>query len=148
MAGIYARLEKRDAFDGIERVVVGAVIKDSGKILLLRRRTGEFMAGLWELPSGKVEKVEALPDALYREVFEETGLTVSEIAGYLGAFDYISGSGKRTRQHTFVVRVEQVEPIKLAEHDQFQWAESKSSLPVSDEVSSLLTMVCSSPKAT
>lgn len=138
MTDIYARLEKQDADDGLDRIVVGAVIKDADTVLLLRRPPGEFMAGLWELPSGKVEPDERLSEALHREVFEETGLTISAVTEYLGSFDYTSASGKRTRQHTFAVRVEQPEPIILTEHDEFQWADPSSSLPVSAEISSLL----------
>lgn len=36
---------------------------------------------------------------------EETGVTVAAITAYLGAFDYTSGSGKPSRQHTWPVTV-------------------------------------------
>ncbi|MCK8114885.1 NUDIX hydrolase [Anaerosoma tenue] len=49
-----------------------------GKILLLQRAaTSGHDPGLWELPGGKMDYGEQLPEALAREVVEETGLTVS-----------------------------------------------------------------------
>ncbi|MFG1923254.1 NUDIX hydrolase [Cryptosporangium sp. NPDC048952] len=69
--------------------VVGAVIADTGgKILLLRRAAEDYLGGLWELPSGGVDDGETLTEALHREVYEETGLTVTAIEAYLGHFDY------------------------------------------------------------
>ena len=141
MTDTSAALEEQDRADGLDRAVVGAVIEDAGQILLLRRPAGDYMAGLWELPSGKVEPGESFLEALSREVTEETGLVVSEVTGYLGAFDYLSGSGKRTRQHTFTVTVNTAEKVTLTEHDEHQWAPVTAHLPVSDEVKELLTAV-------
>jgi 8-oxo-dGTP diphosphatase len=56
------------------RMTGEAVIFDaSGKVLLVRQ--GQKGRG-WELPGGKVKKREALPDAVVREVKEETGVDV------------------------------------------------------------------------
>ncbi|MEU4406713.1 NUDIX domain-containing protein [Streptosporangium sp. NPDC023963] len=55
---------------------VGAIILDgSGRMLLVRRGRppGE---GLWSVPGGRVEPGESDPEAVVREVLEETGLTV------------------------------------------------------------------------
>ncbi|MFG3054222.1 NUDIX hydrolase [Kitasatospora sp. NPDC048239] len=124
---------------GIGQFVVGALITDEvGRVLLLRRRPEDFLGGLWELPGGGVEPGEHLEQALNREVMEETGLTLTEVTGYVGTFDYSSDNGQMTRQFTFAVTVEKHEPIVLTEHDDSTWAD-RSDLPtVSDETRALL----------
>ncbi|MDR7304206.1 NUDIX hydrolase [Haloactinomyces albus] len=133
-----ATLTDRDAADGVQQQVVGAVVDRQGGALLLRRSAGDFRGGTWELPSGKVEPGEDLTTALHREVIEETGLALSEVTGYLGPFDYISGSGKHTRQHTWSVTVAGAEEVRLGEHDAYVWAGIDDGHPVSVEVKAVL----------
>jgi ADP-ribose pyrophosphatase YjhB (NUDIX family) len=55
-----------------KEVSVMAWIQDSqSRVLLVRQTAGQK---LWTLPGGKVRTRESLKDALYRELFEETGL--------------------------------------------------------------------------
>ena len=89
--------------DGIQKIVVGAVIRRGDKFLLLERVPSDFMGGLVELPRGTVEADEDMLTALAREVQEETGLSITTVLAYLGSFDYMSGSGKNTRQFNFLV---------------------------------------------
>lgn len=131
-------LRAQAAADGVQQFVVGAVVADNEAVLLLQRPINDFMGGIFELPSGKVEPGEALDAALCREVEEETGLTVIEVGDYLGSFDYTSGSGKKTRQFTFTVTVSSTEPVRLTEHDDYQWAPLSDEVPATDAVSTLL----------
>ena len=117
-----SRLIREADDDGVVRIVVAAVVERNGWVLLLRRRHGDFMGGIYELPSGVVEDGETLAQALCREVEEETGLLVGEISDYLGCFDYLSGSCARTRQFNFLVTVSRFPFIRLTEHDAFIWA--------------------------
>ncbi|MFJ5099801.1 hypothetical protein [Streptomyces sp. NPDC088554] len=80
-----------------------------------------------------------MEEALRGEVMEETGLVVSEVTGYVGAFDYASDNGLLTRQFTFAVTVEKREPVVLTEHDDSTWADRSESPKVSDETRVLLT---------
>ncbi|MEV6717257.1 NUDIX domain-containing protein [Lentzea sp. NPDC051208] len=130
------RLVTEAEADEVAQLVVGAVVESEGKVLLLKRPADDFMGGIFELPSGKVELGEDLKTALVREVEEETGLQVAEATAYLGSFDYLSGSGKKSRQFNFVVTVTVTapEPVVLQEHDEFQWAPIEEELPVTDAV--------------
>jgi len=74
------------------RKTVGSVIvnQKSSEYLLLKRADEEYLAGLWELPSGKVEESESLTEALIREVKEETGLTIHNKPHFIDTFEYRS----------------------------------------------------------
>lgn len=128
---------------GISRFVVGAVISSEKKeVLIVQRVATDFMGGIYELPSGKVDEGEDLEAALVREVAEETGLKVTEIIQHLGNFDYKSKSGKTTRQFNFLVKVENLDKVTLnaEEHSAYAWVDS-STLPaysVTDSVSGIL----------
>lgn len=69
---VYQALVREAEADGVQQLVVGAVIEDHGRVLILQRPATDFMGGIRELPSGKVEPGEALDQALRREVLEET----------------------------------------------------------------------------
>ena len=136
----YEKLMREAQDTGIGRHVAGAVIRRGSTVLLLKRPEDDFMGGIYELPSGRVEKYESLDMALCREVEEETGLRVKEIEKYLGHFDYESGSGKLTRQFNFAVKVEEPVEIRLQEHDEHAWVD-KSRLnryQVTDSVKAVL----------
>lgn len=56
-------------------LVVAAVIRRDGLILIAERPAHLHQGGLWEFPGGKVEAGEAVGDALVRELQEELGIT-------------------------------------------------------------------------
>jgi 8-oxo-dGTP diphosphatase len=124
--------------DGIERLVVGAVIADVDDRVLLRRAPTDTFPGLWELPSGGVDAGEGLAAAYVREVFEETGLD-AEIGWYVGSFDYTTGSGVPARQFVFhCERATGNVRLNAAEHDGFQRVGLDALPDVSREVATIL----------
>lgn len=137
----YKNLIKNAQESEIGRYVVGAIIQRDSSILLLERPKADFMGGIYELPSGRVEDGESLDVALYREVEEETGLKIREIKRYIGHFDYESKSGKKTRQFNFAVAVEEPLEIKLQEHDNYAWVDKGQlhQYPVTDSVKQVLS---------
>jgi 8-oxo-dGTP diphosphatase len=58
------------------KLVVAALVRSDGRVLMSRRRADQAMPLLWEFPGGKVEPGEAPADALAREVREELGCEV------------------------------------------------------------------------
>lgn len=140
-------IEKDLLKDGIEKVVVGAVIFLSQETpLLLRRTASDFMGGLVELPSGTVDKGETLVETLVREVKEETGLSVASIVSYIGYFDYLSGSGKKTRQLSFMVKTSDTNVTLSSEHDAFYTLSTSArefkKLRVSDQTKNIIQTAC------
>ncbi|WP_131769962.1 NUDIX hydrolase [Candidatus Protofrankia californiensis] len=146
-ASLLQQLTTESERDGVQQLVVGAVVQNGGKVLLLQRPEDDFMGGIFELPSGKVEPGEALDTALIREVKEETGLDVAAIRDYLGSFDYTSGSGKKSRQFNFAVDVASPEPVEMQEHDAFVWTPINEELPVTDAVKDVLSKYRELPRA-
>ena len=128
--------------DEIEKNVVGALVLNSqNEILILTRKTNDFMGGIDELPSGNMEKGENIYEALVREVKEETNLDLKKVVSYINSFDYVSSSGKKARQFNFVVTVKSEEHIKLTEHDHYQWLsidEVRKNTRITDEVKNTL----------
>ena len=139
----YENLVKEAKLNGINRYVVGAIILKNDKVLLLERPKDDFMGGIYELPSGKVEDGESLNIALYREVEEETDLRIREIKKYLGHFDYESKSGKKTRQFNFAVTVEEPVEVRLTEHEDYVWVEKNQlhEYLVTDSVKQILDSI-------
>jgi 8-oxo-dGTP diphosphatase len=109
--------------DGIEKLVVGAVVHSGGRVLILRRSGGDaFLPGIEELPSGGVEAGEDLLTALHRELAEEIGWTgpLTLDPGFVTHFDYVSGSGRKARQYTFSLPHHD-QPITLSAEHTDRW---------------------------
>ncbi len=58
------------------KLVVAALVRRSGRVLLSRRRADQPMPLKWELPGGKIEPGEPPEAALVREIQEELGCGV------------------------------------------------------------------------
>jgi 8-oxo-dGTP diphosphatase len=61
-------------------LVVAAVIRRDGRILIAQRPLDKHMGGLWEFPGGKVEAGEPVERALVRELEEELGIVATAFA--------------------------------------------------------------------
>ncbi len=118
----YGYLLGKGKREGIIKNVVGAIIvNEQGKILVMSRKSDDFMGGIDELPSGNMEKGEDITTALAREVKEETNCDMQKILYYIDSFDYKSGSGKNARQYNFAIKVKETDNIILTEHNDYSW---------------------------
>lgn len=81
----------------------GVVFNEEKKVLLIFRR------GFWDLPKGKIEKGESIPEAAVREVEEETGVVNPKIIEKI-AFEDLSNEG------TYHVYIEKGKTILKISH--------------------------------
>ncbi|MDB1086107.1 NUDIX domain-containing protein [Streptomyces sp. ACA25] len=123
----------------IGRYVAAAVVMRHGKALVLRRRADDFLGGIWELPSGRMDSGETIEQALARELREETGLRTQSDPRMIGTFDYRSKSGRRTRQVNFVTTADRSD-VELTEHDAAEWidADQVGDWPLTEETRGIL----------
>ena len=62
--------------ESVEEIVLAAIVDTRGRVLVQPRAGDPALAGMWELPGGKVGPGEDHAAALVREVEEETGVAV------------------------------------------------------------------------
>lgn len=118
----FEKLIEKSIKEEIEKKIVGGVILNAkNEILLLKRPMDDFMGGIYELPSGNLEENESIEEGLIREIKEETNLEILNIESFINTFDYLSGSGKKSRQFNFEIKVKKYDDISLTEHDEYIW---------------------------
>lgn len=102
------------------RQVTAAVIIEGGRLLLARRPPGDHLAGLWELPGGKVEPGESPEQCLERELVEEMNME-SEVGELLATtvHHYTHGSFE-----LLAYRTQRTSEYELNAHDRAEWIAS------------------------
>lgn len=109
-----------------ERWVAGAVITDGeGRVFVQRRSTDRrLFPGCWDLVGGHAEPGESVPDALGREIAEETGWRLTAVLAELDRLVWTPGDGVQRHEADYLVRVAgdlaapRLEPGK---HTEFRW---------------------------
>ena len=110
----------------VPRVVVGAVVLDGARVLLVRR--GKAPAhGKWSLPGGMVELGETTREAVRREIAEECGLQI-RVGDVAGVLDRVIRDGEgRIRYHwvlvDYVAFPESGTLCAASDADEAQWVE-------------------------
>lgn len=139
----FRKLQPSASGQSYDKIVVGAATLQSSetpRILLLKRAAHEpYFPNVFELPSGKVDPGDpSLEHALVREVYEETGLHVTEILTELKPMIYTTEKTivndtareilvtKSAIQLNYVVSVSDGE-VKLSadEHSESCWASER-----------------------
>jgi 8-oxo-dGTP diphosphatase len=112
-------------------VGISALIERDKTILLLKRvSTKDHGSGEWEPVSGRVEPGESAPEAVYREVLEETSLQV-EVMQPFDTFYFLRGQSKEELIGiTFLCRYRSGQLQISEEHSEAQWVPTSSLLEV------------------
>ncbi|MGB8861145.1 MAG: NUDIX hydrolase [Ilumatobacteraceae bacterium] len=97
------------------------VVRDDGKILLLKRAEGSALAGQFFLPGGIVENDELPIDGAVREVSEEAGLVLSGLHP-VGSYP-MHVYGERFLQLTYWAAIEMSDVQLSHEHTESQWVD-------------------------
>ncbi len=98
------------------REVVGVALVREGRVLAARRSSPPALAGLWELPGGKVEPGEEPEDAAVREIGEELGCGIA-VTGWLAGESAISDL---LSLRVATARLTEGDPVP-SEHDAVRW---------------------------
>ncbi|MGW7453198.1 (deoxy)nucleoside triphosphate pyrophosphohydrolase [Streptomyces sp. NPDC054787] len=99
------------------RVVVGGALCHEGRLLAARRSAPPELAGRWELPGGKAEPGESVPEALVRELREELGVEVEPLERIPGEWPLKPG----LVLHVWTARLLSGVPAPLEDHDELRW---------------------------
>jgi len=107
------------------RVCVGAlIVNPAGQIFVQRRAsTAAVWPGVWDIVGGHVEPGESTPDALVREVREETGWVVERVGPLVTDWQWEHNAIVR-REYDYLVDVrgDLSSPIlNPDEHDEWMW---------------------------
>jgi len=108
------------------QVGVKVLIRNSrGEYLFIRRSTilaTDISEPSWDIPGGRIEPDEYLPEALKREVQEEIGHDIQSIPVLIAAQDiFVSTKGLHVVRLTYTLE-ENVDDIALSdEHEEYAW---------------------------
>jgi 8-oxo-dGTP diphosphatase len=105
-------------------ILVGVIPVYKNRILITQRSLkSKFLPGIWGLPCGKIEYDENLEDAVFRELYEETGLK-GRIISSVGSSKFV---GKKddtyihNTQINFIVETFNDEVILDSSSENFKW---------------------------
>lgn len=108
-----------------DRYVAHGLVQRGESYLLLRRRDGRYLGGLWDIPGGTVEPGETPAEAAVRECWEEAGLRTT-VGDEVTRFENADTRGRDLTFHTITYRLHVLDRkaevrLSVEEHDDFRW---------------------------
>ncbi|AVT30888.1 MULTISPECIES: NUDIX hydrolase [unclassified Plantactinospora] len=101
------------------------IVDDEGRIFFQRRSPNrKLFPNTWDIVGGHLETGETVEEALFREVTEETGWTVSLVLGTVGEYRYTPDDGIERIETDYLVRVDGdlTRPrLEAGKHTEFRW---------------------------
>lgn len=123
----------------------GCCIEHDGEMLLLLRNKRESNAETWGSPAGKHEAEEDMYDAVLREVFEETGLSLSRDALRHAGTLYVTAGETDILYHQFHTVMDALGPIIIRpdEHSDYRWVkpDAVAGLPLIHDLEDCIALV-------
>jgi 8-oxo-dGTP diphosphatase len=112
------------------RIVGRALIVNEGKVLLLKRvDDDEFRPGQWDFAGGGIERGETVLAGVCREIFEETGIRISESALREITAPELVSDDPNAEKHIFLAHVDSsVITRDPREHSDHGWYEPEEAL--------------------
>jgi ribonuclease HI/ADP-ribose pyrophosphatase YjhB (NUDIX family) len=107
-----------------QRISVRAIVRDGGKILLLRRGDGQpEVVGKYELPGGSLDEAEQPEDAVSRHIQQATGLTVQvvQLLDVRSYSDYDSAVQHICIMYNVSIRKTKTKLSLSQKYDYFHW---------------------------
>lgn len=108
----------------IAAYLVDTSTKEEPLYLLIRRSPKDYLPGIWQTVTGKVEDDENVKDATFREIQEETGIECLELYNVDVTMFYEQHKDSIAFSANFCGYVDSNNPVVLSEneHDKFIWA--------------------------
>lgn len=121
--------------------VAGAFIRKGDKFLIVKRGPNKHQPLTWALPSGKLEEGETPDEAIIREVFEETSITINKENleyHYSKLYDF-SEDGYNTEYNVFSASVplDTISIIQPEEHIEHRWVTVEECLALENLIAGL-----------
>lgn len=105
----------------IEVAVKGIVLKEDGKILVIKRSEKEdVFKDLWDTPGGEIEFGENLKQALKREIKEEVGMEV-EVLFPINTWSFFRNKRTYVVGITFLCKPRSKDVSLSGEHKEYKW---------------------------
>lgn len=104
--------------------VYGFILNKNNEILIVQRADHDSYPGIWEMPGGGLDYGESPQAGVKREVFEETGLTVSVLYP-LGVVSGFSSKKNHIIRIAHLCKLEnENQQVQLStEHSHYKWVD-------------------------